>query len=567
MNISFHGSHNSTIAVEDNGKIILTLEVERFLNNKNSGMAQYKVPAKSVLVMQHIMKWITNYVGVDRFTTCYYSSSQMYFGTPEYGARILDLKDFIPADNYISCSHHESHAAGAFYQSPFQKALIISFDGGGEDGKFNIYLAERSTGVKLLSMELTPTDVGFKGPMNLDRPFYDLGFGYMVFAHYIECINMEGLPEGNLVYPGKIMGLAGYGTPNIEWLPHFMDFYKKQPDGAEDRYQTLLNELGEKIKVVFDRNNRLTGQLAYDVAATSQLAFEECFLEVVKPFMDTYNDLPICLSGGCALNIILNTRLVEEFGREVFVGPVPNDTGLAVGMLANAIKPTEPIDITYMGIPILDIETSMEYFSTRYPHSRELSKYKDVWDGYTQVTYDTLCDDFINGKIIGLVQGRSEHGARALGNRSILCNPAYPDMKDVLNLKVKNREWYRPFAPIVRLEDVEKYFYWNRESRWMTFCPRVKEEWRDKLSSIVHVDNTARVQTVTKEQNPFLYDILTLLYEKTGSGVLLNTSFNVNGKPILSTLKDAYKIFEETQMDGLIIENLYIRKEPFGVFV
>jgi len=567
MNISFHGSHNSTIAVEDNGKIVLTLEVERFLNNKNVGMAQYKVPAKFVVVMQRLIEWIQKYLNVVDFETCYYSSTELYFGTPEFGASILDLKHFIPAKEYVPCSHHISHAAGVFYQSPFEKALVVSFDGGGDDGKFNIYLAEREAGVKLLSMELTPTDVGFKGPMNLDRPLYDLGFAYMVFAHYIDCIRMEWLPEGNLVYPGKIMGLAGYGTPNREWLPHFMDFYKKQPDAAGDRYQILLDELSEKIGVVFDRNNRLKDQLAYDVAATSQLAFEECFLEVVKPYMETYSDLPICLAGGCALNIILNTRLVEEFGKKVFVGPVPNDTGLAVGMLANVMKPTEPIDITYTGIPILDLDSSMEYFSTKYPHSRQLSPYTDVWDGHTQVTYGTLCDDLINGKIIGLVQGRSEHGPRALGNRSILCNPSYPEMKDILNLKVKNREWYRPFAPVVRLEDVDKYFEWSGDSRWMAFCPRVREEWRDKLSSIVHIDNTARVQTITKEQNPFLYDILTLMYEKTGIGVLLNTSFNVNGKPILSTLRDACKIFDETQMDGLIIEDLYIRKEPFGVFV
>lgn len=133
-------------------------------------------------------------------------------------------------------------------------------------------------------------------------------------------------------------------------------------------------------------------------------------------------------------------------------------------------------------------------------------------------------------------------------------------MKDILNAKVKHREWYRPFAPVVRLEDVNKYFQWDKESRWMSFCPQVKEEWKEKLSAITHVDGTARVQTVTREQNPWLYDLLTEFEKETGVGVLLNTSFNVDGKPILSTVQDAFTILEKTQLDSLIIEQYYFRK-------
>ena len=133
-------------------------------------------------------------------------------------------------------------------------------------------------------------------------------------------------------------------------------------------------------------------------------------------------------------------------------------------------------------------------------------------------------------------------------------------MKDILNEKVKNREWYRPFAPVCRLEDVSKYFEFEGESRGLSFCPKVREEWRDKLVSITHVDGTARVQTVTKSQNPWLYDLLTELDNITGVGVILNTSFNVNGKPILSTYVDAIKVFNETQMDRLLLEDFYFKK-------
>jgi len=161
---------------------------------------------------------------------------------------------------------------------------------------------------------------------------------------------------------------------------------------------------------------------------------------------------------------------------------------------------------------------------------------------------------------MGIARDRMEHGPRALGNRSILCNPAIKEMKDILNEKVKHREYYRPFAPVVRLEDVSEYFEWEGESRWMTFCPKVKKEWRKKLPSITHVDNTARIQTVTQEQNPWLYELLTKFKEKTGVGVLLNTSFNVNGKPILNTIRDAFEILEKSEMDGLVIEDTYIKK-------
>jgi carbamoyltransferase len=177
-----------------------------------------------------------------------------------------------------------------------------------------------------------------------------------------------------------------------------------------------------------------------------------------------------------------------------------------------------------------------------------------------EVDQNTIATDLLNGKIIGIARGNSEHGPRALGNRSIICNPSIENMKDILNEKVKHREWYRPFAPVVRLEDVSKYFEWEGESRWMSFSPVVRKEWREKLSAITHIDNTARVQTVTREQNEWLYDLLTHFSELSGIGVLLNTSFNVNGSPILSSINEAFQVFNNSAMDGLVIENTYITK-------
>jgi carbamoyltransferase len=255
------------------------------------------------------------------------------------------------------------------------------------------------------------------------------------------------------------------------------------------------------------------------------------------------------MAGGCGLNILLNTRLVQEFNKKVFVGPNPNDCGIALGLMLNELKPEQPIDVTYSGLELMDMGSLTHFIQNSY---NTVTSYFDI---------NKMTDDLIEGRIIGVARGKAEHGPRALGNRSILCNPSIANMKEILNEKVKHREWYRPFAPVVRLEDVSKYFEWEGDSRWMSFCPLVKEEWREKLQAITHVDGTARVQTVTRDENEWLYDLLTEMDAKTGVGVLLNTSFNVDGSPILSTLKDAFTILEKTQLDGLLIEDYYILKQ------
>jgi len=531
--ISFYGSHNSAYAIENNGKIELILEVERFLNYKNSGIAQYKTAKVEdiVFLSKLIPKYLIELTGIDKFDTCYALNSDVI-----HDGRHL-LEENIPAKEYKYSNHHQSHAAGAFYQSSYKKALIFSLDGGGNDGKFNIYTASRENSVKLLERVINPS-------LSVD---YDLGFPYMVFGHFLNDIRLETLDDGNLVYPGKLMGLASYGEVNEKWLPHFIDFYKSDPQGTT--YQEKIDELGIKINVKFDMYNRIGGETGYNIAATSQKAFETCFLEIAKPYLERYTGRPIIITGGCGLNIILNTKLVQEFGREVFIGPNPNDCGIAAGMLLHELKPEHQVDLTYKGIPLLDFNNLASYIQ----NSTTVFKSFDL-------DMEVVINDLIKGEIVGVVRGNSEHGPRALGNRSILCDPSFPEMKKILNEKVKNREWYRPFAPVVRLEDVSKYFEWDTESRWMSFCPQVKNEWKTKLASIVHIDGTARVQTVTRDQNPWLYDLLTEMDNKKGIGVLLNTSFNVAGKPILSTVADAFKIFEESQMDSLLINDYYFKK-------
>jgi carbamoyltransferase len=554
-NISYHGSHNGALVIEENGEILCVIEVERFLNYKNVGLTQYKVPRYIMISLEEILKWIEKEYGITEFENCYFSSTDFIGENFEGVHRAFQTVHKIKAKNYIHGWHHESHAYGVFYQSPYKEALVFSFDGGGDDGEFNIYLAKRGEDLERLAQLKNPT-LGEEGP------YYNLGFAYMIFGQYLKDIQMDGMAEGNLVWPGKIMGLVSYGKWKEEWLDAFIEFFKSDPDGGGDDYIPKLNKLGDAIGVKFDIKERLEGQTAYDVAATAQRAFEECFIEQALPYFEQYPDLPVCITGGCGLNIILNTRIKEEFNKEVFVGPNPNDCGIALGLMLSHLRPEQACDITYKGLPILD-KSLIAQMLPEYPNVKKLMQKDDEFHPYEQYDPSILIKDLVEGKIIGVVKGQSEHGPRALGHRSILCNPSIPEMKDILNAKVKNREWYRPFAPVVRQEDVSKYFNFEGESRWMSFCPTVKEEWREKLAAITHVDGTARVQTVTREQNEFLYDLLTKFEKETGVGVLLNTSFNVNGKPILSTYKDAFIIYDKTELDCLLLEDYYIRKEVF----
>jgi carbamoyltransferase len=522
-NIAFYGSHNAAVAVEKDGEVLCVIEIERFLNRKNAGYSQYLVSNTRPYLLKEIIKWIDENYGISEYENCYYLNAD----TVEADTKVY-YEQLIPAKNYINCLHHMSHAASGFYQTNYKEALIISFDGGGNDGFFNIYHAKDRNNIE----EIT-------------RLGYDLGFAYMSFGDYLNDVKKEpALNIGNLVYSGKIMGLSSYGKLRNEWLNPMKKYYYAKPDGLN--YIELLEKLGKEIGLDFNIEKRLEGEVGWDLAKTSQIAFEEVFLEITKPYLDQYVDIPLIVVGGCALNILLNSRLKLELNREVFIPPNPNDCGIASGLLLYHMKPEKAVDLTYKGISILDKNLLMSYC--------------EDYNKAEPINLEKVAMDLNSGKIVGIVRDTSEHGPRALGNRSIVCDPTKPDMKNILNAKVKNREWYRPFAPVVRLENVSKYFDFRDESRWMSFCPKVKEEWKDKLAAITHIDGTARVQTVTRDQNEFLYDLLVEFEKINGVGVLLNTSFNVDGKPILSTFKDAFYMLNHTQMDALVAQDFYIQK-------
>ena len=520
-NLSFYGSHNCSVALEKDGEILEVIELERWTNVKNAGYGFYLTSHAREYILPLILEYIKDKYGVTYFdkvihmnTECNHNGVQYYY------------YQNIPARKYIYGEHHRAHATNSIYQSPHKEALVVSFDGGGNDGWFNIYRVEKGTGAHLLK--------------KVDKNF---GVCYsMIGCH---CVQIRKEPsyaiQGNLVYSGKLMGLASYGKPREEWFEEFEKWYDLQAGVPHD---VLLMEMLERLKIPLDDLKQASEEDSKDLAATNQYIFEKKFIDYVQPYLDEYPNLPLHIAGGCALNVLLNTKLSEL--RETFVTPNTSDCGLAVGMLLGESMPYKPVDITYKGLPILD----------KY----NLSKILETHRKHEDYNHKRMVELIKEGKIIGVVRGNSEHGPRALGNRSILCDPTIPDMKDILNSKVKNREFYRPFAPVVRLEDINKYFEWDKESRWMSYCPKVREEYLDIIPSVVHIDNTARVQTVTEKQNKWLYDLLTELDKQTGLGVLINTSFNQAGRPLVNTYLDAVEVLSSTQMDGVILEDILICK-------
>lgn len=438
----------------------------------------------------------------------------------------LVKKHFKSNDAVLHFDHHLCHAASCFYQSPYDECIIFSYDGGGNDGFFNIYKAN------------------YNDIVLIEKIGCDFGGAYMLLASCIEEITERS--RHMLSLPGKMMGICAYGEPIKEYIEPMADFH----------YDKGFHKLGKQIGVDFVErppwedilnNGVLRGQEGFNFAASAQKGFEEGFLRVFDRIIKSYPDIPICITGGAALNVLMNERIKNEYQMDVFIPPNPNDCGLSLGALLLFQRPKHKINVTYNGVPLLDKNRLEIYVMER---------------NATKTNPDEIATLLKEGNIIGICYGDSEVGPRALGNRSILCDPSYPDMKDTLNAKVKFREWFRPFAPFCRKEDAAKYFdsFSFEGLEFMSFAPKVKQEYASKLKSITHEDNTARLQTVTEEGHKIFYDILTSFSKIAECPVLLNTSFNIKGKPILTTIEDALHVLDNTKMDYVVVEDYLFKK-------
>ncbi len=459
-------------------------------------------------------------------------------------------------------AHHQSHAASAFYPSPFTEAAIVTIDGVGEWASTTIGVG-KDRQIDILSEIRFP---------------HSIGLLYSAFTDYC------GFRINSGEY--KLMGLAPYGEPKCEEviLKELLDL---KLDGSFWLNLDYFNFL-TGTTMTNDRFHRLFGgpprrpqetiqQRHMDVARSIQAVTEIVMLRIAGHARQLTGQRNLCLAGGVALNCVANGRILrEKIFDNIWIQPAAGDAGGALGAALAAwnqsqegdLAPAPKVDAmrgSLLGPEFSDDEVE----STLRSHGAVYEKLER--NGILDRTVELLREE----KVIGWFQGRMEFGPRALGNRSILGDARSPKMQSVMNLKVKFRESFRPFAPIVRRERVEEYFELSADSPYMLLVAPIRlelrlptsgggsglellKQTRSKLPAITHVDFSARIQTVTNDVNPLLYELLLRFEKATGCGVLVNTSFNVRGEPVVCSPEDAYRCFVNTEMDFLVIGNFLL---------
>jgi predicted NodU family carbamoyl transferase len=641
--LGIHLGHHTAFSIINDGKVESVFEAERFYRQK--GYKHHSLTLKPKKVKSGYQ-----YTHIDelRGSLCFclsqwglnydYIAVECQGRKEEFNnlEKLLDELGVKYKDIEL-INHHLSHACGAYFTSNFKRALILSYDGYGNDGATILFKAE---GNKVSYLK--------KFDFSLGRAYNNAG--------YILSVN----PEITGQTSGKIMGLSSYGNVRADWVSiikeHIIKYEKrnsrpvkglnifgkghqinsdflenikelksyvshspfwilreplklkittkiwsfiskfkkwmhrpiqglialsngrqKNPSSFESKlpqvyvshspFWSILKLFGfEKIKnlkpelikirkriLKFDS---VKNKIAQDFMKTFQYAWTELVLDLIEPYKDKFEK--ICITGGCALNGITNFEIIRKWGtKNVHLVPNPSDCGLSTGAAlkvywertTNSFQGYQAYFNPYVGMDLFD-KDKLEQFKEKNPH-RVIH----------QERYIPLIAKLIyEGKIVGVIDGKCEIGPRALGNRSILCNPLIKNIREILNFKVKHREWFRPFAPVCTYEDAKRFFDLDGEIPYMSVICYTREEFRDKLPSITHVDRSARPQTVTRDQNPFLYDIIKEFEKLSGYPVLLNTSLNPRGEPILNYLQVAIDMIYSTDLDFIAYKNTLFGK-------
>jgi carbamoyltransferase len=435
----------------------------------------------------------------------------------------------------IAYDHHLSHAGLACYGSPFNEAVCWVIDGNGEGGPSSIYKYKNG---KIILLEKQ------KGPVSLGSFYQGLTF----FCGFDPLKGEEW----------KVMGLAAYGSFSEHLYSLFTSMY--YVDGCKIRYRTNKFKAHKTFKSILELVSADWGDLSLkaDVAYNGQLAYTQWMNELSSNIHKKYPSDNLILTGGCALNSSYNGEILDKTPfRDLYVPSAPADDGNALGGALLAYYADHPHlesihkNISpYLGSEITDDQIQRFLRFSGYQKVRKLDVDK----------YDIAASLLSEGKIVGWVQGKAEFGPRALGNRSILADPRKKEIKDIINDRVKFREEFRPFAPSILHEFGNEYFEHYLESHYMERTLKFKKEVIGKVPGVVHEDNTGRLQSVKEEWNYELYHLLKAFHNITGIPVLLNTSFNVMGKPIIHTIEDAISTFFTTGLDALIINDHLIEK-------
>ena len=464
--------------------------------------------------------------------------------------------------------HHLSHAASAFFPSPFDDAIVLTADGVGE-------------------WATTTVAIGKGNKIDIKKEIYfphSLGLLYSAFTYY------TGFKVNSGEY--KLMGLAPYGVPIykdkiLEKLIDIKEDGSFRLDQTYFNYATGLTMTNRKFEDLFgqkprnEKKDKLT-QFHMDIAASIQEVTEEVMIKLARSLKKEYGITNLCLAGGVALNCVANGKILKsKIFDNIWIQPASGDAGGSLGA-ALALWYDEQNNLRTIN-PKDDMQGS--YLGPEYTQSEIEKELKTIGAKFDILTEDNLinktAEDLSNGNAVGWFQGRMEFGPRALGGRSILGDPRSSDMQKILNLKVKYRESFRPFAPSILNEDLKEWFEMNCDSPYMLMVSKLNTEKifemnddqkklfgieklnikRSEIPAVTHVDYSARVQTVHEETNKKYYRLIKKFKEKTNCPVIVNTSFNVRGEPIVNTPTDAFNCFMGTELDKLVIGNCYLDKK------
>lgn len=477
--------------------------------------------------------------------------------------------DFDWQNRLLFGEHHQSHAASAFYPSPYEEAAVLCMDGVGEWATTSLAWGQ---GNKLEMLR----EIHFP---------HSIGLLYSAFTYY------TGFKVNSGEY--KVMGLAPYGVPKykdliLDKIVDLKDDGTFRLDQSYFDYCTGLRMTNDKFADLFGGPARkpdkeLLEQKHMDLAASIQAVTEEIVIRLAKSVKKETGARNICLAGGVALNCVANGKLLRENVFDgIWVQPAAGDAGGAVGAAYAAYH-------GFMGQP-RRLNGHMDgmagsYLGPEYKDDEIADRLSKAGARFTRLTYDQTIEQtaqaLADEKAVGWMHGRMEFGPRSLGTRSILGDARSPSMQKTLNLKVKYRESFRPFAPAVLREDVDKYFDIHTDSPYMLMVAPVVESRRRKMTAdeeklfgidklnvprsdipaVTHIDYSGRVQTVHKETNPAFHDLISSYKGKTGCSVVVNTSFNVRGEPIVCTPEDAFRCFMGSEIEVLVVGNCFLKKE------
>lgn len=448
--------------------------------------------------------------------------------------------------------HHRSHLASAFFASPFEKAALLSIDGFGD---FTSTMTAIGNGnqMEILDAVHFPHSAGI---------FYTSFTQYLGFPHYGDEYKIMGLaPYGKPIYVDKLRDVIeftgdGLFKLNLHYFKHHKDGVKMSWEGGEPDIESIFSPyMVEKFGPARKRDEELT-QYHKDLAASIQRITEELIFHILNHLHKKCNTDNLCIAGGVAQNSVANGKILQNTPfKNVYIPPAGHDAGTSIGSalyLYNQILKNKRVEPTYsgsMGSRFTDQEIE-SYLKTT---AVNFKKYSD------SELFDKVSDCVIDGGVVGWFQGRAEFGPRALGHRSIIADPRRADAKEILNLKIKRRESFRPFAPSILKDFAADYFENPDHVPFMEKVYLIKSAKREQIPAVTHVDGTGRLQTVDVNYEPRYHALISSFHKKTGVPILLNTSFNEN-EPIVNSPANALDCFLRTKMDMLVLENYIITR-------